>query len=165
MPECKHGVDILNNRCGVCDSEKIQKLEARNVKIKSMYKEALRQLSNAKDLIIKLSAESAFQEEVKAFLAVLEEYRKGTDQEELYYIQRRGCCGNTLLWWAKSGYTADLDKADALILGRAVELTTSSMDKFWPKSYIDKIATRQVEIANTDHREGIGAHIKKIART
>ena len=73
---------------------------------------------------------------------------------KLYYIQdSRQYVGNALLWWAKNsaGYTTDLDKAGAYTRKEALKIAQNrSTDILWPVDYINKIASKTVDMQVID---------------
>lgn len=72
--------------------------------------------------------------------------------QKLYYIQNRGACGNSILWWRKEdrGYTTNLGEAETYTLEEAKKRTKRNIDRFWPKEYIDKRATLHVDMQEID---------------
>ncbi len=100
--------------------------------------------------------------------AIKHERAKGKDlrmmdgeAEQLYYIQNRETVGNCLSWWGKkgNGYTCDISKAETYTLVQAKEATRRSIDRFWPKEYIDSIAVRHVDHQDTDCNKSMRAGI------
>ena len=66
----------------------------------------------------------------------------------LYYIQNRGFCGSSLLWWREGGhgYTSDLRQAWKVDKDKAKSLTRDrpTEDFAWPCQDIDRITELHV---------------------
>ena len=71
-------------------------------------------------------------------------------EESLFYIQNRGPVGNCALWWRAGGcgYTCDLDDAGVFTEEQAREICRRrpDMDRAWPKSQIDGLAVRHLDV-------------------
>lgn len=63
-----------------------------------------------------------------------------------YYMQdKRQCVGNSMMWWAKRGYTTDIKKAHVFTIDEARKASCRNTDTLWPKAYIDKRITSHVD--------------------
>lgn len=69
--------------------------------------------------------------------------------DELYYIQNKGYCGNSLRWWREdgSGYTSDLGQAWKLTLAEAERVCSCRPKEDYPRlcSEVDAMAERHVD--------------------
>lgn len=58
---------------------------------------------------------------------------------------KRQIVGNSMMWWAKSGYTTDIKKAHVFTLNAARKASCRNTDCLWPKEYIDLHITSNVD--------------------
>lgn len=66
-------------------------------------------------------------------------------EEELFYIQNAGFCGNALFWWGKNsqGYTTDIREAGKYTEQEARIICRRKEDTAWPCTYIDNLTEAQ----------------------
>lgn len=70
---------------------------------------------------------------------------------KLFYIQNRGCCGNSMLWWRKGGgYTTHVNEAETFTEEDVRKCSNRSIDVIWPKDYIDGVTSHHVDIQDTN---------------
>jgi hypothetical protein len=71
-----------------------------------------------------------------------------TKQEELFYIQNKGYCGNCLIWWriGGHGYTCNLDEAWMVTREKAESICSDrpKQDIMWLAEIINGISVRHV---------------------
>lgn len=74
---------------------------------------------------------------------------------EMYYMQdSRMFLGNTVVWWAESGYTANVQQAKLFTKEEAdKQHTTRETDIPWPKAYIDAKTCPTVDMQHIERRE------------
>lgn len=78
--------------------------------------------------------------------------------DELYYLQVKGYCGNSLLWWKKDrhGYTCDIQQAHVFTREEAFgqHECRPTEDFPWRKDYIDARLQHHVNCDVVDAKEG-----------
>jgi hypothetical protein len=75
-------------------------------------------------------------------------------KDQLYYLQVRGYCGNSVLWWRKGrcGYTSDIQAAHVFTKDEAFGQQRCRPDEDfpWRKDYIDSILQSHVHCEHLD---------------
>lgn len=78
--------------------------------------------------------------------------------EDLYYMQVKGYCGNSLLWWkhGRHGYTCDIKQAHVFNYDEAMgqHRVRPDQDFPWRKAYIDANLQHHVSSEAVDPSEG-----------
>lgn len=67
---------------------------------------------------------------------------------EFYYVQNRGVCSNSIMWWALNdrGYTCDVRCAKIWTKAEVQAKQWRSFDMPWPKTVIDRLVQYHVDI-------------------
>lgn len=76
-----------------------------------------------------------------------------TTNEQLYYIQNEGFCGNALFWWGANsrGYVTDIRKAGKYTKEQAERICQREEDHAYPCEYIDNLLEAQKLIIDTQY--------------
>ena len=78
---------------------------------------------------------------------------------QLFYIQKAGFVGNSMLWWKKgdAGYSPDIKEARMFWKSEAEKICSQphSDKTMWPKDYIDTRISHEVDMQYCDHEKAM----------
>lgn len=77
---------------------------------------------------------------------------------DFYYVQNRGTCGNSIMWWAigDHGYTCDLRCAKVWSRDEVKAKQWRSIDKPWPKEIVDRLVQHHVDFQDLHYKDNEG---------